>query len=237
MRLAASSDLRALAMSVAATPARGDFSTCGTTVRAVSSDSLRGGGGAARTQYCGDRHTQDNLLAQLHDLDLIYAFGRYRSTLRRCAALSLLTQRFEAREHFIRSFARIGALGLGYCKLGVKVRLRSCALRLLPLLFCQRALCSVQLVSRLLQRPRRRARISQASAGPAQPTCRFAPRALSRDPTRCCNALSAPRRMLTPSAKATAFLTGWVVRYFVRYFMFDPRVSGGRTGFAVYGGR
>jgi molybdenum cofactor biosynthesis enzyme len=32
-----------LEMSVAATPARGDFSTSGTMVRAVSSDSLRGG--------------------------------------------------------------------------------------------------------------------------------------------------------------------------------------------------
>src|SRR5678815_516679 len=42
-RLAASSDLRAFAMSVAATPARGEFSTAGTAVRAVSSDSLRGG--------------------------------------------------------------------------------------------------------------------------------------------------------------------------------------------------
>jgi hypothetical protein len=39
--------------------------------------------------------------------------------------------------------------------------------------------------------------------------------------------------MLTPSANATAFLTGRVARYFMQYFMFDPRVKGERTGFAV----
>ena len=149
-RLAASSDLRALAMSTAATPARDELSTSGTTVRAVSNDSLRGGG-AARTQYCGYRQTQDNSVVQLHDLDLNYEFGRYRSTLRRCGAFSLLTQRLEAREHFIRRFARIGALGLGHRKLGEKVRLRSCAFRLLLLFLGQRALGSAQLVARLLQ--------------------------------------------------------------------------------------
>ena len=42
-RFAASSEVRALAMSAAAMPARGDFSTCDTSVRAVSSDSLRSG--------------------------------------------------------------------------------------------------------------------------------------------------------------------------------------------------
>jgi hypothetical protein len=40
--------------------------------------------------------------------------------------------------------------------------------------------------------------------------------------------------MLTPSANATAFLTGWVARYFMRYFMFDPRGEGAsEQGFAL----
>ena len=223
---AASSDLRALAISTAATPARGDCSTSGTMVRAVSSDSLRGGCGAARTQYCRYRQAQDNSFVQLHELDLICAFEDICSALRRRGAFSLLPQRLDAREHFIRRSARIGALRLRNRKLGVKVRLRSRALRLLPLSFGQRALCGIQLVASPAAARRYPARIFRSSAAPAGPKFRFAQLALSRDPTRCCKALSEPRRMLTPSANDTAVLTGRVVRYFVRYFIFDPRGEG-----------
>src|SRR6185369_7335183 len=89
---------------------------------------------------------------RLHTLDLIH-IGRFHSgsALRRRAAFSLLTQRVQAREHFIRGLPRISTLRLGDCKLGVQVRLRGRTFRLLLLTFRQRALRIVELRARLLQ--------------------------------------------------------------------------------------
>src|SRR6185436_152080 len=137
-------------MSAAATPARADFSTSGIMVRAASSDSLFGGAElhAARTAATAIL-TITRLLDFIPLTSFISDDLHSGSALCRRAAFSLLTQRVQAREHFIRGLPRISTLRLGDCKLGVQVRLRSHALRLLLLAFRQCALRSVELLARL----------------------------------------------------------------------------------------
>ncbi len=149
-RFAASSEVRALAISAAATPARGDCSISGTMRPRSFQRFVALGGGGARAQYRGYRHAQHDALVKFHVRDLMHMIGN-ESALRRRGALGFRAQHLEAGEYFVSGLACAGALRFRYRKLGVQVRLRGRALRLLRLLLGERSLGLAQFVFGLLQ--------------------------------------------------------------------------------------
>src|SRR4030095_10158809 len=98
-------------MSAAATPARADFSTSGIMVRAASSDSLWGGAALHAPRTAATARLKIIRLFDFIPLTSFISDDLHSSSeLCRRGAFSLLTQRVQAREHFIRGLARISAL-------------------------------------------------------------------------------------------------------------------------------
>src|SRR5688572_21826533 len=152
---ARSSALRASAMFVAATPARGEASTCGTTARAVSNSSIVSGvelhaaikaeTAAARIKLCVRFITCSR--------SLIVRRGFERRTLRigRRRALRFLAQLLDAGQHLVRGLARSRALRLRHRELGIELGQLRVPLGQLLLVVLQRPTRLVEILLRALQ--------------------------------------------------------------------------------------
>src|SRR5688572_21123602 len=154
-RFARSNALRASAMLVAATPARGDASTCGTTARAVSNSSIVSGvelhaaikadTAAARIKLCVRFITCSP--------SLIVRCGFERRALRigRRRTLCFLAELLDARQHLVRCLARRRALRLRHCELGIELRQLRVPFSQLLLVVLQRPTRLVEILLRALQ--------------------------------------------------------------------------------------